>query len=280
MRSPIINVMDRAARRAGRALARDFGEVQQLQVSKKGAGDFVGAAVRKALGTMRYELAKARPQFGFYGDPEKPADQAAGDQPPNDQRGGNHRWIVSPFDGTVNYLHGVPHFAMSIAHEEDGNLVESIIYDPLREELFWAVRNTGAFLNDMRLRVSARQHLKDGVIATGMPFVGQGDHPRYHATLSPVMAEAAGIRTFGAPALDLAYVAAGRFDGYWHFDLPPQDIAAGILMVREAGGFVTDIAGGGEMMAGGDVVAANDQLHDKLLRCIRGADPGPSPEDS
>lgn len=267
MRSPIINVMDRAARRAGRVLARDFGEVQQLQVSKKGAGDFVGAAARKATETLRYELAKARPQFGFYGDQE-----GSSEQPKS-----NHRWIFSPLDGTINYLHGQPHFAISIAHEEDGNLVESIVYDPLREELFWAVRNTGAFLNDMRLRVSARQHLNDSVIATGMPFVAQGDHPRYLATLAPIMADAVGIRQFGAPALDLAYVAAGRFDGYWHFGLPPQDIAAGILMAREAGGFVTDIEGRDGMMTTGDVVAANDQLHDKLLACIRTADPGPSP---
>ena len=264
MRSPIINVMDRAARRAGRVLARDFGEVQQLQVSKKGAGDFVSAAARKATQTLRYELAKARPQFRFYGDQEPPEDQATG----------NHRWIVSPLDGTTNYLHGQPHFAISIAHEEDGNLVEAIIYDPLREELFWAVRNTGAFLNDRRLRVSARQHLNECVVATGMPFVAQGDHRRYLATLAPVMAEAAGIRHFGAPALDLAYLAAGRFDGYWHFGLPPTNIAAGILMVREAGGFITDIEGRDGMMTDGDVVAANDQLHERLLGCIRAADPG------
>lgn len=275
MRSPIINVMDRAARRAGRALARDFGEVQQLQTSKKGSKDFVGAAVRKASETLRYELSKARPQFGFYGDQERPSDSSADGQP-----AGNHRWIFSPFDGTSNYLHGLPHFAMSIAHEDDGHLVEAIIYDPLRDELFWAVRNTGAFLNDTRLRVSARQHLKNSVIATGMPHFDHGDHPRYLATLAPVMAKSAGIRDFGAPALDLAYVAAGRFDGFWHYGLPPQDIAAGILMVREAGGFITDIEGRDTMMTGGDVVAANDQLHDRLLGCIRAADPGPSPEEN
>jgi len=274
MRSPIINVMDRAARRAGRAMARDFGEVQQLQVSKKGSKDFVGAAARKATETLRYELAKARPQFGFYGDREKPADPSAGDQP-----GVNHRWIFSPLDGMANYLHGLPHFAMSIAHEEDGNLVEAIVYDPLRDELFWAKRNTGAFLNDTRLRVSARQQLNTSVIATGMPHVEHGDHARYLATLAPVMADAAGIRDFGAPALDLAYVAAGRFDGFWQYGLPPQDIAAGILMIREAGGFITDIEGRDTMMTGGDVVAATGQLHDRLLGCIRTADPGPTPED-
>jgi myo-inositol-1(or 4)-monophosphatase len=274
MRSPIINVMDRAARRAGRAMARDFGEVQQLQVSKKGSSNFVGAATRKASETLRYELSEARPQFGFYGDSEGPSDPPANYQP-----GGNHRWIASPLDGTTNYLHGLPQFAMSIAHEEDGHLVEAIIYDPLRDELFWAIRNTGAFLNDTRLRVSARQHLNISVIATGMPHFDHGDHPRHLAMLAPVMADSAGIRDFGAPALDLAYVAAGRVDGFWHFGLPPQDIAAGILMVREAGGFITDIEGRNTMMTGGDVVAANDQLHDRLLGCIRTADPGPTPKD-
>ncbi len=267
MRSPIINVMDRAARRAGRALARDFGEVQQLQVSRKGAGDFVGAAVRKASQTLRYELEKARPAFGFHDDGTGPDDRPDAD----------HRWIVSPLDGTTNYLHGQPHFAISIAHEENGALVDAIVYDPLREELFWAVRNTGAFLNDVRLRVSARQHLNDSVIATGMPHVAEGDHPRYLATLAAIMANAGGIRDFGAPALDLAYVAAGRFDGLWCFDLAPRDIAAGILMVREAGGFISDVKGRDGMMASGEVVAANDQLHDKLLGQIRTADPGAAP---
>ncbi len=261
MRTPIINVMDRAARRAGRALARDFGEVQQLQVSRKGAGDFVGAAVRKAAQTLRYELTKARPQFAFPGDPP-----AADDAPEQ-----SHRWIVSPLDGAANYQHGQPHFAISIAHEENGNLVESIIYDPLREELFWAVRNTGAYLNDMRLRVSARQHLHDCVVATGLPAGADEDSAGYLAGLAAVMAEAAGIRGFGATALDLAYVAAGRFDGYWQRGLTPPDMAAGILMVREAGGFVSDSGGGDAMMAHGDVVAANADVHDRLLRCLRNA---------
>ncbi|MDH3739883.1 MAG: inositol monophosphatase [Alphaproteobacteria bacterium] len=266
MRSPIINVMDRAARRAGRLLARDFGEVQQLQVSKKGAGDFVSAGVRKASQTLRYELEKARPQFAFYGEPA----------PAEDQPSGSHRWIVSALDATTNYVHGQPHFAISIAHEEDGNLIDSVVYDPLSEELFWAVRNTGAFLNDTRLRVSARQNLNESVVATGMPAVAQGDHPRYLATLTAVMADAGGIRQFGAPALDLAYLAAGRFDGYWHFGLQPADIAAGILMVREAGGFVTDMDGRAAMMTDGNVVAANGQLHETLLGCLRTADPGES----
>ncbi len=269
MRSPIINVMDRAARRAGRALARDFGEVQQLQVSRKGAVDFVAAAVRKASQTLRYELEKARPAFGFLNDGTGP----------DDQPGADHRWIVSPLDGMTNYLHGQPHFAISIAHEENAALVEGIVYDPLREELFWAVRNTGAFLNDVRLRVSVRQNLNDSVVATGMPHGAQEDHPRYLATLTAVLANVGGIRDFGAPALNLAYVAAGRFDGYWQYGLPPREIAAGILMVREAGGFITDIDGRADMMTGGDVVAANDQIHEKLLGSIRTADPGPSPAD-
>lgn len=258
--------MDRAARRASRNLARDFGEVQQLQASRKGTGNFVGASVRKASNTLRYELAKARPAFGFFGDPP-----GSGDQPD-----ASHRWYVNLLDGAGNYLHGLPHYAISIAHEEAGSLVECVVYDPLREELFWAVRNTGAFLNDMRLRVSARQHLSDSVIATGMPAVAQGDHPRYLATLGAVMADAAGIRHFGAPALDLAYIAAGRFDGFWQFDLPPQEIAAGVLLVREAGGFISGVTNRDTMMTDGDVVAGNDQIHGKLIKLIGAADPGPS----
>lgn len=261
MRTPIINVMDRAARRAGRNLARDFGEVQQLQVSRKGAGDFVAAAVRKASQTLRYELEKARPDFAYLDEGQSQIDQTAT----------GHRWIVCPLDGTLNYLHGQPHFAIAIAHEESGILANAIVYDPLREELFWAVRNTGAFLNDVRLRVSARQHLQDCVVATGMPQTARGNDAQYVATLTAVAPHVGGVRQFGTPALDLAYVAAGRLDGYWGFDLAAQDIAAGVLIIREAGGFVSDGEGRDAMMTSGGMVAANDQIHEKLLRCVRAA---------
>ncbi|MBO6784636.1 MAG: inositol monophosphatase, partial [Alphaproteobacteria bacterium] len=209
MRPAIINVMDKAARRAGRDLARDFGEVEQLQVSRKGAADFVSAADRKAEQTLHYELMKARPDFGFLG--EEGGTKEEGD--------GVHRWIVDPLDGTTNFLHGVPQFAISIALEERGQIVAGLIYEPLNDELFWAERNGGAWLNDRRLRVSARQHLNESLIATGMPFLGHGDPARYLATLGGVIGEVAGVRRFGSAALDLAYVAAGRCDGFWEFGL-------------------------------------------------------------
>ncbi len=269
MRPAIINVMDKAARRAGRDLSRDFGEVEQLQVSRKGAADFVSAADRKAEQTIHYELMKARPDFGFLGEEGGMLEE--GD--------GVHRWIVDPLDGTTNFLHGLPQFAISIALEERGEIVAGIVYEPLNDELFWAERNNGAFLNDRRLRVSARQHLNEALIATGMPFLGHGDPTRYMATLENVIGEVAGIRRLGSAALDLAYVAAGRCDGFWEFGLSIWDIAAGILIVREAGGFVSDPTGRDLALKTGDVVAGNDRIHEKLLRKIREADPGPTPKD-
>jgi myo-inositol-1(or 4)-monophosphatase len=265
MRPAIINVMDKAARRAGRDLARDFGEVEQLQVSRKGAADFVSAADRRAEETIHYELMRARPDFGFLG--EEGGKQEEGD--------GVHRWIVDPLDGTTNFLHGVPHFAISIALEERGRIVAGIVYEPLSDDLYWAEMNNGAFLNDSRLRVSARQHLSESLIATGTPFKGHGEPERYLPTLAAVMPEVAGIRRMGAAALDLAYVAAGRSEGYWEFGTHIWDIAAGILIVREAGGFVSAPDGRDNMLASGDIVAANDRIHDPLRRLIHGADPGP-----
>ncbi|MBN42244.1 MAG: inositol monophosphatase [Alphaproteobacteria bacterium] len=258
--------MDKAARRAGRDLARDFGEVEQLQVSRKGAADFVTAADRKAEATVHYELTKARAEFGFLG--EEGGIRSEGD--------GVHRWIVDPLDGTTNFLHGLPQFAVSIALEERGQIVAGIVYNPLTDELFWAERGTGAYLNDTRLRVSARQHMSESLIATGMPFMGHGDDIRYLKTLRGVIGEVAGIRRYGSAALDLAYLAAGRFDGFWEFDLNIWDIAAGILIVREAGGFVSDIAGGDSMLITGEVVAGNDRIQEKLRKCLREADPGPT----
>jgi myo-inositol-1(or 4)-monophosphatase len=269
MRPAIINVMDKAARRAGRDLARDFGEVEQLQVSRKGAVDFVSAADRKAEQTLHYELMKARPDFGFLG--EEGGTKEEGD--------GVHRWIVDPLDGTTNVLHGLPQFAISIALEERGQIVAGVVYEPLNDEFFWAERNGGAWLNDRRLRVSARQNLNEALIATGMPFLGHGDPARYIKTLQTVMPQVAGIRRLGSAALDLAYVAAGRCDGFWEFGLSIWDIAAGVLIVREAGGFVSDPKGRDLALQSGDVVAGNDRIHEKLLRCIKDSDPGPTPRE-
>ncbi|MGE4221121.1 MAG: inositol monophosphatase family protein [Alphaproteobacteria bacterium] len=257
IRSANINVMARAAERAGRALIRDFGEVEQLQVSRKGPADFVSAADHKAEKIVRQELEKARPGFAFLMEESG----ASGD--PN----ATHRWIVDPLDGTLNFLHGLPHFCVSIALEREGEVIAGVIYEPLRDELFMAEKNAGAFLKSQRLRVSGRNRLPDAVIATGIPFLGNEEnsrHERFTNQLSAVMARTAGIRRWGSAALDLAYVAAGRFDGYWENGLNPWDVAAGVLLVREAGGFVTDIAGRRYELGAPDILAANAQLHGML----------------
>ncbi|HTV87513.1 MAG TPA: inositol monophosphatase family protein [Stellaceae bacterium] len=261
IRSPIINVMANAALKAARGLVRDFGEVEQLQVSVKGPGEFVSTADLRAERTLRSELSKARPGYGLLFEEGGASD---GSDP-------HHRWIVDPLDGTTNFLHGIPHFAVSIGLERDGEIVAGIVYEPTRDEMFWAEKGAGAYLNDRRLRVSARRRLEDAVIGTGIPFRGRGDHPAYLATLARVMAATSGVRRLGAAALDLAYVAAGRYEGYWEFALFPWDIAAGILLVREAGGFVSDLAGGQTMLASGDVLAANGALHLPLAALIRDA---------
>ena len=261
MRPPIINVMEGAARKAARSLIHDFGEVEQLQVSRKGPADFVSEADRRAEEILRRELGKARPEFsmlleesGAIGDPDS-----------------DNRWIVDPLDGTTNFLHGIPHFAISMAHEENGELVAGMIYEPLRDEMFWAVRGGGAFLNNRRLRVSARRDMGYAVLATGIPF---GDRPGKNeilAALIPVMTRTAGLRRFGAASLDLAYVAAGRFDAFWEFGLAPWDVAAGILLVREAGGFVSELGGDGDPLNGDSILAANDGLFDSVGRMLRDA---------
>ena len=181
-----------------------------------------------------------------------------------------HRWIVDPLDGTTNFLHGIPHFAISIALERQGKLSAALIHNPITDELFTAERGSGAFVNDRRLRVAARPSLADAVVATGMPFRGRGDHARYVTELTAVMPEVAGIRRFGAAALDLAYVAAGRFDGFWERDLSPWDLAAGILIVREAGGYVTDLDGRDAVLDKGHVVAGNEAIHGQLLALLKG----------
>ncbi|RMD90684.1 MAG: inositol monophosphatase [Alphaproteobacteria bacterium] len=258
-RSPLVNVMVSAAMKASRGLRRDFGEVEQLQVSRKGPADFVSEADRRAEQILYEELHRARPDFGFLME-ERGA--IAGKE-------ADSRWIVDPLDGTTNYLHGLPHWAVSIAAEERGDIVAGIIYDPLREELFWADRGRGAFLNDQRLRVSARTTLATALLATGIPFKGRGGHARFLAELESFMHEVAGVRRFGAASLDLAYVAAGRYDGFWEAGLAPWDVAAGILLIREAGGFVSDLEGGRRIFATGGILAANDQIHAHMLKRLK-----------
>jgi myo-inositol-1(or 4)-monophosphatase len=266
VRTAIFNVMERAARKAARSLIRDFGEVEQLQVSIKGPADFVSSADLKAERVLKTELSKARPDFGFL---MEESGTAIGRDP-------RCRWIVDPLDGTTNFLHGIPHFCISIALERDAELVAGLILDPLRDELFFAERGAGAFINDKRLRVSARKELADAVIGTGIPFRERGNHQRYLRLLEAVMARTAGVRRCGAAALDLAYVAAGRFDGFFEFGLSAWDIAAGALIVREAGGFVGEIDGGANVLDSGNILAANDPLFPKLGGLLRAAETAPA----
>ena len=266
--SGLITVMTRAARKAAPRLRRDFGEVEQLQVSRKGPADFVTMADERAEQTLIDELRHARPDWGLLleengsieGDPNKP------------------RWIVDPIDGTSNFLHGIPHFAISIAVQEPkpggggwGEISHGLVYNPITDDSFWAEKGRGAWLQDRRLRVSARRELSDALIATGIPFKGHGDLDRFGRILSAVGPEVAGIRRFGSAALDLAWVAAGRYDGFWEEELQAWDIAAGVILVREAGGFVTDFRGGSVDLAKGQVLAANESLHSRLHKLIANA---------
>jgi myo-inositol-1(or 4)-monophosphatase len=259
VRSPVINVMAAAALKAARGLIRDFGEVEQLQVSVKGPADFVSAADLKADRTLKTELSKARPGYGLLFEESGAAE---GD--------GRHRWIVDPLDGTMNFLHGIPHFCISIGLERDGEMIAGVVYEPTRDELYWAEKGAGAYLNDRRLRVSARRQLSEAVFANGLSARYRED-PTQAAIRAAVTAQVAGVRRFGAAALDLAYVASGRFDGFWEFGLKAWDCAAGMLLVREAGGFVSDLSGGQKMLESGDILAANDHLHLPLAALIREA---------
>ncbi len=264
--SGLITIMDRACRKAGGKLRRDFYEVQHLQVSKKGPADFVSKADRQAERTLYEELKKARPDWGFLmeeageieGDPAKP------------------RFIVDPLDGTTNFLHGMPHFAISVAVEEPlangkREITTAMVYQPLTDESFWAEKGRGAWLETQRVRVSARRDLDEAVIATGIPFLGHGDFAQWTRIFGAIAPEVAGIRRFGSAALDLAWVAAGRYDGFWEQGLQYWDVAAGMLLVREAGGFVTDFRGGDRAVDRKECLAGNDAMHSKLHKLVAGA---------
>jgi len=261
LRSALLNVMIKAAHKAARALKRDFGEVEHLQVSLKGPANFVSAADHRAEEILCAELSAARPGYGFLG--EEGVRREGTDR--------THTWIVDPLDGTSNFLHGIPHFAISIGLEREGEIVAGLVYNPIDDELFTAERGKGAFLNDRRLRVAARQRLADAVIACGLPHLGRGDLALNNRELAAVQPKVAGLRRFGAAALDLAWVAAGRFDGFWERGLSPWDVAAGSILVREAGGFVTDLDGADTPWISGDVVAGNETMHRELTRLVNSA---------
>jgi myo-inositol-1(or 4)-monophosphatase len=264
--SGLITVMQRAVRKAAPRLRRDFGEVEQLQVSRKGPADFVSMADKRAEQTIVEELRNARPDWGMLleeggevaGNPDKP------------------RWIVDPLDGTTNFLHGIPHFSISIGVEEkrpDGRpeITHAMVYQPLNDEEFWAEKGRGAWLQDRRLRVSARRDLSETVIGTGIPHCGRSDPERWGKIYAAVGPQVSGIRRFGSAALDLAWVAAGRMDGFWEDDLDPWDTAAGLLLVREAGGFVTDYRGADRAYERGEYIAASAAIHSKLQKLVAGA---------
>jgi len=266
--SPHMTVMQNAAQKAAKRLLRDFAEVEQLQVSVKGPGDFVSQADLRAEATMREELAKARPGFSFL--------MEEGGKSGSDNWA--WRWVVDPLDGTSNFLHGIPHWCISIALErrlQDGatEIAAGMIYNPVNDEMFWAEKGGGAFLNERRLRVSGRREFKEALFATGIPFASVSGARRlaFARTLGVLMPQVAGIRRFGAAALDMAWVAAGRYDGYWELGLKPWDMAAGLLIVREAGGFVTDPAGAESVLhesAGNDIVCGNPHMHARLREVV------------
>ncbi|HJU76523.1 MAG TPA: inositol monophosphatase family protein [Sphingomicrobium sp.] len=264
--SGLITVMTRAARKAAPRLRRDFGEVEQLQVSRKGPADFVSMADEHAEQTIVEELRNARPDWGMLleeggaieGNPDKP------------------RWIVDPLDGTTNFLHGVPHFAISIAVEEkkpsgEREISHALVYQPLSDESFWAEKGRGAWLQDARLRVSARRDLGESLIGTGIPHCGRGVPENWAKIYGAVAPHVSGIRRFGSAALDLAWLAAGRMDGFWEDDLDVWDTAAGVLLVREAGGFVTDYRGADRAFERREYVAGSAAIHSKLQKLVAGA---------
>ena len=253
-----LNIMIKAARSAGRKLVRDFREVENLQVSVKGAGDFVTRADTEAERTIRDMLTAERPNYGWSGEESEPVE---GKDP-------TRRWIVDPLDGTTNFLHGLPHWCVSIALEHKGEVVAAVVYDPAKDELFWAEKGAGAFMNDQRLRVSGRSRMIECIFATGLPFGGRSDLPLTLKDLGRLLPATAGVRRWGAAALDLAYVAAGRYDGYWERRIHDWDVAAGMLLVREAGGFVEPLAGD-DVFASRTIVAGNTSIFQTFAKVVR-----------
>ncbi|WP_149140875.1 inositol monophosphatase family protein [Gemmobacter caeruleus] len=256
-----LNVMIKAARKAGRSLVKDFREVENLQVSAKGPGDFVSKADREAERIIREELMTARPTYGFLGEE---GGETAGADP-------TRRWIVDPLDGTTNFLHGIPHWAVSIALEHKGEIVSAVVFDAAKDELFWAEKGAGSWMNDKRLRVSGRRHLHEALFSTGVPFAAKPGLPTTLQDLARLMPATAGMRRLGSASLDLAWVAAGRYDGFWERGNKPWDVAAGILLVKEAGGMVAPVREHHHMVNDGSVICANEALFEPLCKIIREA---------
>ncbi|MGL4310878.1 MAG: inositol monophosphatase family protein [Paracoccaceae bacterium] len=256
-----LNLMIKAARKAARALVKDFREVENLQVSLKGAGDFVTKADREAERIIKEELRGGRPSYGWLGEE---TGEEAGEDP-------TRRWIVDPLDGTTNFLHGLPHWAISIALEHKGEIVSGLVFDAAKDEMYFAEKGMGAWMNDTRLRVSGRKVLAESVFATSVPPSGQGTLPATLQDFARLLPACAGVRSWGSAALDLAYVAAGRFDGFWERRLKPWDMAAGLILVREAGGFIGPVRDGGHPMEDGHLIASNAEIFATFTNLIRNA---------
>src|ERR1700676_3485195 len=259
LHSALINVMVKAARRAGRSLKRDLGEIENLQVSLKGPANFVSLADKRAEQMLCEDLSKARPGYGFLGE-------EGGIREGEDK---THTWIVDPLDGTTNFLHGIPQFAISIGLQREGTMIAGVIYNPANDELYTAEGGKGAFLTDQRLRASGRRKLGDCVIGCGLPHIGRGDFELSRLEMTEVLNKVAGRRRFGAASLDMAFVAAGRLDGYWERKLQPWDMAAGQIIVRESGGIVSGIEGDDDPLKTGDVICGNEFIHAELVKILK-----------
>jgi myo-inositol-1(or 4)-monophosphatase len=261
IRSPLMTVMTDAVLKASRSLKRDFGEIENLQVSRKGPGDFVSAADRKAEQLLRDALEKARPGYGL-------VMEEGGVVEGTDR---SHRWHIDPLDGTTNFLHGVPQFSISVGLEREGQMIAGVVYDPIKDELFIAEKGQGAYLNNRRIRVAARTDMADALVGCGLPHIGRGDHAQFLREAAGVMARVGGMRRFGSAALDIAYVACGRLDIYWERGLNSWDVAAGLVLLRESGGFVSDADGGSDPVAKRSVACGNETLHRELVKLLKQA---------
>ncbi|MFN9544813.1 MAG: inositol monophosphatase family protein [Alphaproteobacteria bacterium] len=259
--TPLMNIMTGAVRKAARAILRDFGELENLQVMRKGLADFVTKADLKAENVLREELVRTRPHYGFV------MEEGGVIEGPDK----SHRWFIDPLDGTINFMHGVPHFAVSVGLEREGHLVAGVVYNPVTDDMFTAEKGQGAWHNERRLRVSGRRELADALVATGIPHRGRPGHEGFLGEVNAVMREVSGVRRFGSAALDLAWVAAGRYDAFWERSLSSWDVAAGIVLVREAGGIVSDLASGQDMLTNGHILASNGNLHGPMLKTLKGA---------
>ncbi|MHA6263769.1 inositol monophosphatase family protein [Arenibacterium sp. CAU 1754] len=255
-----LNIMIKAARKAGRSLVKDFREVENLQVSMKGAGDFVSRADLAAEAILKEELMGARPTYGWV------AEEGGSEEGQDPTR----RWIVDPLDGTTNFLHGLPHWAVSIALEHKGQVVAGVVFDAAKDEMFFAEKGAGSWMNDTRLRVSSRSRMIESIFSTGLPFAGRADLPLTLQDLARLMPVCAGVRRWGAASLDLAYVAAGRYDGFWERRLNEWDMAAGLIIVREAGGLAQPLTPDGDILADGELIASNEAIFDQFAKVIRG----------